>query len=440
MAFNFIRHLVSGDKTRLQEDEYDLDFTYITPRIIAMAIPGVGMESAYRNNIQLVAQYLNSRHNGHYRVFNLCAEREYSTDLFNPGSVTNQYGFPDHHNPPLEMLMEMCININSFLNTHPANVIVIHCLAGRGRTGTVIASYLTFSGLFDNGSEALEHFARKRSMVHRGVQQPSQRRYVQYFSEILAGRKPKHYAKSIMLKQIVMYTIPKFGKNHTCQPVLEIFTAPTRQKPKRLLYSSLESRKDFDPETNEPRAYSVKDGTMTFDIGVELQGDIYMRCYHFTNRAMLDKMNSTCHHPELAVEMKEMAKERERLAEEYIDVENGGGGGKKQKKQKKKKEEEPGKFMFRVSFHTGFVPRPTNSNHSIVRMTKTEIDDAIKSSKFDKDFFMDLVWERIPEKEDVEAKRRKKSMTLKELEEEVPESEKVPQNYDDFLIEPYDMD
>ena len=335
----------------------------------------MGFESAYRNDIATVADYLRRKHDKHYRIFNLCSERDYPTDVFNDSSVVMKYGFPDHHNPPLDLIMQLCQDINSFLNSDPENVIVIHCLAGRGRTGTVIACYLTYSGLYDNGSEALEHFARKRSHVHRGVQQPSQRRYVQYFSEILAGRKPKSYSKSLRLKQIVMYTIPNFGPNHTCQPVLEIFTSPTRQNPKKLLFSSLRSRVNFDPKTNEPRTYKYSDGTITIDVNTELQGDIYLRCYHFTNKKL-------------------MVRSEDDQASDTTQTDDDVTSGTQSKK--KEKEKEPGKFMFRLSLHTGFVPHPSKSSQmSILRLTKTEIDDAVKSKKFEKDFFMDLIWERL---------------------------------------------
>lgn len=41
----------------------------------------------------------------------------------------------------------------------------------------MIAAYMVFSGLFDSGSDALDHFAEKRSKIDRGVAQPSQRRF-----------------------------------------------------------------------------------------------------------------------------------------------------------------------------------------------------------------------------------------------------------------------
>ncbi len=51
---NYIRSLVSGKKKRYKDRKYDLDLSYITPRLIAMAFPGSGLETVYRNNIKSV--------------------------------------------------------------------------------------------------------------------------------------------------------------------------------------------------------------------------------------------------------------------------------------------------------------------------------------------------------------------------------------------------
>ena len=42
------------------------------------------------------------------------------------------------------------------------NVVVIHCLAGKGRTGTVICCYLLYSGRFNNVNDALSYYGKKR--------------------------------------------------------------------------------------------------------------------------------------------------------------------------------------------------------------------------------------------------------------------------------------
>ncbi|KAL0484392.1 phosphatidylinositol-3,4,5-trisphosphate 3-phosphatase [Acrasis kona] len=323
---NFIRTLVSGDKVRYQSNGYNLDLTYITDRIIAMAFPGENFEGLYRNHVDSVSNMLKLAHGDKYRIYNL-SERPYNYEKFK-GQVV-EFGFPDHHNPPLEYLFEICKNMDEWMNQDKDNVAIVHCLAGRGRTGTVIACYMTYNGLFDNGSEALDFFALKRSSSDRGVQQPSQRRYVQYFSEILHGRIPSD--KALLLKTITMYTIPDFNSGG-CTPVFEFYTAPTQKEPKKLIFTTFDGY-------STPKSYSSTDGKMTLDVNFILQGDIYIRCYHYQGPRTKSK------------------------------------------------------FMFRVSIHTGFVPH--GKRESVLRLTKMEIDDAIKSSKFDRDFFMDFTWQRV---------------------------------------------
>ena len=49
-----LREIVSKRKRRLKDEEYNLDLTYITPRIIAMAKPSTWIESCYRNCLSTV--------------------------------------------------------------------------------------------------------------------------------------------------------------------------------------------------------------------------------------------------------------------------------------------------------------------------------------------------------------------------------------------------
>lgn len=51
----YLKKLVSTTDKRYIDDSFDLDLSYITPRIIAMAYPAQGIESLYRNNIHEVA-------------------------------------------------------------------------------------------------------------------------------------------------------------------------------------------------------------------------------------------------------------------------------------------------------------------------------------------------------------------------------------------------
>ena len=54
---DFLRTKVSGAKNRYIDNTYNLDLSYITPRIIAMAYPAAGIESMYRNHVDDVANF-----------------------------------------------------------------------------------------------------------------------------------------------------------------------------------------------------------------------------------------------------------------------------------------------------------------------------------------------------------------------------------------------
>ena len=62
---------MSGPKNRYKEDGYNLDLSYITPRIIAMAYPAEGFEKLYRNSIEAVAKLLNKKHGKNYQIINV---------------------------------------------------------------------------------------------------------------------------------------------------------------------------------------------------------------------------------------------------------------------------------------------------------------------------------------------------------------------------------
>jgi phosphatidylinositol-3,4,5-trisphosphate 3-phosphatase/dual-specificity protein phosphatase PTEN len=52
---DFLRELVGGPKNRFKEGGFNLDLTYISPRIVAMAFPASGIEKLYRNSIDSIA-------------------------------------------------------------------------------------------------------------------------------------------------------------------------------------------------------------------------------------------------------------------------------------------------------------------------------------------------------------------------------------------------
>ncbi len=57
----------------------------------------------------------------------------------------------------------------NFLIEDPENVIVVHCMSGKGRTGTGIVSLLLYSGFVDNIDDGLKYYGWKRFSSGTGV-------------------------------------------------------------------------------------------------------------------------------------------------------------------------------------------------------------------------------------------------------------------------------
>jgi phosphatidylinositol-3,4,5-trisphosphate 3-phosphatase/dual-specificity protein phosphatase PTEN len=53
----------------------------------------------------------------------------------------------------------------NYITGNIENVVIVHCLAGKGRTGTIICCYMLFCGLFKTPEEALAYYSRKRSVT-----------------------------------------------------------------------------------------------------------------------------------------------------------------------------------------------------------------------------------------------------------------------------------
>ena len=88
------------------------------------------------------------------------------------------------------MLFTIVKSIDGWLQVDPENVAVVHCKGGKGRTGLVICCWLIYSTLCLHPDEAQTLFAEKRSSTGRGVKQPSQKRYIEYFYSLLVTDMP----------------------------------------------------------------------------------------------------------------------------------------------------------------------------------------------------------------------------------------------------------
>ena len=182
---SFLRALVSQNKKRHKEDGFDLDLTYLTEQIICMGLPATGAEAVFRNPIEKVVRFLELHHPGRYKVFNLCNERSYDISLF--GDACASFPFDDHGCPPIDLMTAFCASAKAWLLGGMANIVAVHCKAGKGRTGLMSCALVLHLGYQTSAAEAIDFYNNRRTRDGKGLTWPSQVRYVRYYERLLAG-------------------------------------------------------------------------------------------------------------------------------------------------------------------------------------------------------------------------------------------------------------
>lgn len=177
----------------------------ILPNLIAMGYPADKVQKYYRNNIEEVKDFFETRHKGHYKLYNLCSERHYDPVKFH-GRVSS---FPiDDHNPPeFTKIKAFCEDVKNWLEANSDNVAAIHCKAGKGRTGVMVCSYIIHAEHCDNAVAALDLYAERRTKDMKGVTIPSQRRYVHYYEKLIKSN-IEYHATTILMSSIIIKPTP----------------------------------------------------------------------------------------------------------------------------------------------------------------------------------------------------------------------------------------
>ncbi|KAM3450364.1 hypothetical protein MY3296_006141 [Beauveria thailandica] len=190
---SFLRQLVAGP--RRGHSEAGLDLCYVTDHIIATSGPShTYPQRAYRNPLDQLVAFLDAKHGADWAIWEFRAEGTGYPDHLVYDRIRH-YPFPDHHPPPFSLMPRILASMRHWLHggaldgvggtateeRHPDRVVVVHCKAGKGRSGTASVSYLVAEEGW-RAEDALARFTerRMRPMFGAGVSIPSQLRWVRY--------------------------------------------------------------------------------------------------------------------------------------------------------------------------------------------------------------------------------------------------------------------
>ncbi|XP_010227060.1 PREDICTED: cyclin-G-associated kinase [Tinamus guttatus] len=240
----------------------DLDISYITSRIAVMSFPAEGVESAIKNNIEDVRLCLDSKHPGHYAVYNL-SPRTYRPSRFH--NRVSECGWPARRAPNLQNLYSICKNMHSWLKQDQKNVCIVHCLDGRAASAVVVCSFLCFCRLFTTAEAAVYMFSMKRCPP--GIW-PSHKRYIEYMCDMMAEEPIIPHSKPILVKSITMTPVPLFSKQRNgCRPFCEVYVGDERVTTTSQEYDKM-------------KEFKIEDGKAIIPLGITVQGDVLIVIYH----------------------------------------------------------------------------------------------------------------------------------------------------------------
>ncbi|KAL7941556.1 phosphatases II [Trichoderma barbatum] len=218
---SILRQLIASPRTR--HPEAGLDLCYVTDFIIATSGPSQTYpQLAYRTPLDQLVGFLDSKHGQDWAIWEFRAEGTGYPDE----AVYNRiwhYPWPDHHPPPFRLIPLIMASMRNWLHggeasggqtendkkpqplsSNPPNVdntaatpatsselaksernkkrvVVVHCKAGKGRSGTASCSYLIAEEGW-TAEDALTRFTqrRMRPQFGAGVSIPSQLRWIGY--------------------------------------------------------------------------------------------------------------------------------------------------------------------------------------------------------------------------------------------------------------------
>ncbi|XP_077290561.1 focal adhesion protein tensin isoform X2 [Arctopsyche grandis] len=255
-----------GNRIEMQ-NQGQMELSYVTERILALWLPGVGNTNAGKSSREReAAQMLHTKHGQNYMIFNL-SERRQDVVQEHGGRVCD-LSWKRGLAPPLEGLCSLCKKVEHWLAENPNHIAVLRSCGNRERLTVAVSSFLQYSSICARQEQAVDRFAMRRfldtsaSFVNVA---PSHRRYVEYFAGLLAGS-IKVNASPLMLTHVTVVGAPPMSHVFLklYEGIVPIYTSN--------VYSLGVGARQFTAALGS----AGSGGTAG---GVAVRGDVLLRCY-----------------------------------------------------------------------------------------------------------------------------------------------------------------
>ncbi|KAK3391279.1 phosphoinositide 3-phosphate phosphatase [Podospora didyma] len=238
---SLLRQIVAGPRAKHQET--GLDLCYVTSQIIATSGPSQTYpQRAYRNPLDRLVTFLDEKHGDGWAIWEFRAEGTGYPDEAVYNRIRH-YPWPDHHPPPFRLVPMIMAGMRNWLaggeleggkvtagEGHEMKklsaeeqkkinrVVVVHCKAGKGRSGSMACSYL-ISECGWTPEDALARFTERRMRPNfgAGVSIPSQLRWISYVDRWTKG------GKKYVDREIEILEIHVWGLRHGVKVSVEGF-------------------------------------------------------------------------------------------------------------------------------------------------------------------------------------------------------------------------